>query len=216
MFMKILLNAPKLLAPVARTYGRRLDQCGANAQGVFWRGETWQKLRFERMAEVFSEADTERGGIRINDFGCGYGAFFTYLSERPVMRGSTYYGYDISQEMIAASRDAISDPRATFIRHLWVTKKADYSIACGTYNLTAGAPEARWLRYVEASLAHLWKHSEKALAFNLLRDDADEQYPGLCYIDPQRFLDFCRRELSANVEMIDETPLPDVTFFVRK
>ena len=216
MIIQILRRAPKLLAPVARIYGRRLDQCGASAKGVFWKGEVWQRRRFERLCDIFAPADMASGGVSINDLGCGYGAFFEYLREFPVLRGSRYYGYDISQEMIAACRDRISDPRASFHRKMWASKRADYSFASGTYNLHGNADEDQWLEYVEASLRQLWHRTDKALAFNMLRLDEKEKYDGLYYTDPERVRAFCVKYLSEDVEMFDESPMPDVTFFVRR
>jgi SAM-dependent methyltransferase len=212
----ILRRAPRLLAPVVRMYGRRLDQCGATAKGVFWRGEEWQELRFERLACIFEPSDAAKGGITINDLGCGYGAFFDYLVSQPVMSGSNYYGYDIVQEMIAACRDRITDPRAKFIRKMWATKTADYSFACGTYNMNGNANEDEWRGYVEDSLKQLWGKTNKAMAFNMLRRDSDDQYTGLYYIDTEDMRQFLISNFSENVEVFDETPLPDVTFFVRK
>lgn len=216
MIFQILRLAPKLLAPVARIYGHRLDQCGATAKGVFWRGEVWQRRRFERMCEIFSDADMASGNITINDLGCGYGAFFEFLAEYPVMQHSRYIGYDISQPMIAACRDRISDPRARFLRKMWASEDADYSFASGTYNLNGNADEKDWGDYVEASLRQLWKRTSKGLAFNMLRIDDADKYEGLYYIDPEQMLAFCRKHLSEDVEMYDERPMPDVTYFVRR
>ncbi|MBO6521343.1 MAG: class I SAM-dependent methyltransferase [Rhodospirillales bacterium] len=216
MIIQILRRAPKLLAPVARIYGHRLDQCGATAKGVFWKGEVWQRRRFERLIEIFEPDDMATGGITINDLGCGYGAFFEYLRDYPVLNGSRYYGYDISQAMIAACRDRIVDPRASFHRKMWASKPAEYGFASGTYNLHGKADDDQWWEYVEASLRQLWHRTGKALAFNMLRIDEDEQFEGLYYVDPEKVLRFCRKYLSEDVEMFDERPMPDVTFFVRR
>lgn len=205
-----------MLAPVARKYGRRLNQCGATAKGVFWRDEKWQAVRFDRMCEIFEPSDLSDGGVTINDFGCGYGALFDHIAHWPLMNGGQYYGYDIAQEMIAACRDRINDPRATFIRKMVATNSADYSIASGTYNLHGNADEDAWHEYIETSLVQLWDKTEKALAFNMLRDDEAERYDGLYYINPDRMRKFCQTKLSANVEVFDESPMPDVTFFVRR
>lgn len=197
-------------------YGRRLDQCGTTAKGVFWRDDEWHVRRFERFAEVFDRSHAVSGGITINDLGCGYGAFFDYLAPLPVMHGSEYYGYDIAQEMIAACRDRIVDPRARFLRKMEATRPADYSFACGTYNLCGRADRNEWQAYVEDSLRQLWQQSNTAMAFNMLRDDEAEKYDGLHYIDPVYIADFCRKNLSQDVVVFDERPMPDVTYFVRR
>lgn len=214
--LKIFMKAPRLLGPVARIYGRRLDECGATARGVFWKDEAWQIKRFERMAEVFDPEDAAAGGVTVNDFGCGYGAFFDFLAARPVMNGSRYIGYDISQEMIAACRDRITDPRAKFLRKMWATERADYTFACGTYNMYGRADGKEWLEYVEASLIQIWSKTGKALAFNMLRDDEPEQYQGLYYADAERMRRFCAANLTSTLDVFDERPMPDVTYFLRR
>ncbi len=168
------------------------------------------------MSEIFTPHDMATGNVSINDFGCGYGAFFEFLADYPIMQNSRFYGYDISQPMIAACRDRISDPRAQFYRKMWATRTADYSFASGTYNLNGDADEEAWGKYVEASLMQLWKRTTKGLAFNMLRQDADDDFQGLYYIDPERMLKFLRENLSDDVEMFDERPMPDVTYFVRR
>ncbi|MDA0996720.1 MAG: class I SAM-dependent methyltransferase [Proteobacteria bacterium] len=216
MVSETLKDAPRLLARVARAYARRLGQCGTTAKGVFWKDETWQQRRFQRMLEAFDPTDACQGGISINDLGCGYGAFFHCLSELPVMTESSYIGYDITEEMVRACRVHIRDPRARFVRHMWATEIADYSFACGTFNLTGGAGDAEWRAYVEESLRHLWGQTTKALAFNMLRIDEFERFDGLYYIDPEELTAFCRTLPEAQVIMIDERPMPDVTYFLRR
>ncbi len=213
---KLLKRAPRLLAPVARMYGRRLDQCGTTAKGVFWRDDHWHEKRFIRLSEAFTAEHTVGGGITINDLGCGYGAFFDFIQHKPVMRGSRYFGYDIAQEMIAACRDRIDDPRAKFLRKMEATQNAEYSFACGTYNLKGHADPADWHAYIEDSLVRLWGRTTVCLAFNMLREDESEKYQGLYYIDPSEMERFCKETLSANVHVVDERPMPDVTYFVRR
>lgn len=216
MVSETLKQAPRMLARVARAYARRLDQCGPTAKGVFWRGEDWQHRRFVRLLDVIDTAHAKDGGTSINDLGCGYGGFFEFLQDLPVMRESRYVGYDISQEMIDECLTRIRDPRARFVRHMWATETADYSFACGTFNLTGGAAEDDWRPYVEDSLKLLWSRTRRALAFNMLRIDEMERFDGLYYVEPEYLADFCRTHMSADVTVIDERPLPDVTYFVRR
>lgn len=209
-------KAARLLKPVARSYERRLAELGPDARAVFWKSENHQLVRFETLHQVFDPADEQAGGVSIADFGCGYGAFFDFLKDRPVLRGGSYVGYDMSRKMIDAARAQIRDPRARFIQQMTVTEPADYVFACGTYNMHMGADADEWADYVKHSLRELWAKTEKTLAFNLLRADADDRYQGLYYADGDAFLDFCRREMSPRTEVTNDDPLPDYTFIVRR
>ncbi len=210
-----LKNSPKLLNPVLRAYERRLRQFGAEARGVFWKDEVLQRKRYDILSTIFDDTD-QAGGIIIHDFGCGYGALFDYLKDKPVMRASRYIGTDMSADMVAAARQRITDPRASFIRHLMAMDPVDISIVSGTYNMHVGQNEDDWEDYVKASLKQLWGKTRKGLAFNMLRTDADEQFKGLYYINGRNLFEFCTRELSANVTIQNDSPLPDWSFFVRR
>jgi len=210
-----LKKSPKLLSPVVRAYERRLQQFGPEARGVFWKDEDFQAMRYDILYDVFDDAD-QAGGITIHDFGCGYGALFDYLKDKPVMRASRYIGTDMSADMVAAAQKRITDPRASFIRHLMAMDQADITFASGTYNMHVGQDEADWEDYVKASLKQLWGKTRKALAFNMLREDAEDRYDGLYYINGRDLFDFCTRELGPNVTIQNDSPLPDWTFFVRR
>jgi len=210
-----LKKSPSLLSPVVRAYERRLRQFGPEARGVFWKDENFQHQRYDILYQVFDEID-QAGGITVHDFGCGYGALFSYLKDRPVMRDSRYIGTDMSAEMISTARRLVVDPRASFVRHLKATGPVDITFASGTYNMHVGQDETRWETYVKASLKQIWGKTRKALAFNMLREDADERFDGLYYINGRDLFDFCIRELSPDVTIQNDSPLPDWTFIVRR
>ena len=213
--IEILKRSQAMLEPVLASFEQRLGQFGADPRSAFWKNEEWQKRRYDTLVRLFAD-DDRGGGITITDYGCGYGAFFDYLKDRPVMEGSRYIGIDLSAAMIEAAQGRIQDPRATFQRHLIATGDTDYAFACGTYNMNLGADESEWAAYVKASLAQLWSKTRKALGFNMLRPDAPEKYSGLFYTDGRDFLEFCRENLSPDVSITDDSPLPDWTIFVRR
>lgn len=207
-------HASKLLSPVTRAYERRLSQFGNDPRGVFWQNREYQFRRFELLSKIFS-ADDLAGNISIHDFGCGYGALFEYLANKPVMTNSHYQGTDMSSKMIAAAKTKITDPRAHFLRHLRAVDEADYTLVSGTFNMHLGQDELEWESYVKDSLRQLWSKTKKGLAFNMLRDDADDIYDGLYYINGHDLFDFCATQLSANVVIQNDHPLPDWTFYIR-
>ncbi len=209
-------DAPAMLTPAALAYARRLRRFGPTPRGVFWRDDEWQRRRYHILARAFRPED-RAGGISIGDFGCGYGAFFDYLRDRPVMANSRFTGYDMAAEMITACAERIDDPRARFVRHLRVIEPADYIFVSGTFNLKLDADDAAWRRYVLASLKQLWSMTGKVLAFNMLDANGDEApQEGLYYASAEDFSDFCRRELSPNVDLSIDKPLPDWTMFVSR
>ena len=211
----VLHDASRLLAPVVHAYNRRYRQYGASPHGVFWKDAEFQRRRYENLITIFDDAD-HAGGLTIHDFGCGYGAFFDFLKDRPVMYRSRYIGTEISEPLVAAARERIDDQRTYFVRALSATETADYTFASGTFNMHMRADEADWLAYVKASLAQLWERSRKGLAFNMLRHDAPEKFCDLYYADAELFREFCLQEFSTNVRLTNDDPLPDWTIFVQR
>jgi SAM-dependent methyltransferase len=204
-----------MLVPVLASFEKRVAQFGADPRSAFWKDEEWQKRRYDILSRLFDEPD-RLGGISITDFGCGYGAFFDYLADRPVMKNSRYTGIDMSAAMIEEANARIRDSRATFQSHLIATETADYTVVCGTYNMNLGANRDEWADYVKASLEQLWSKTTKAMGFNMLRFDAPDQYPGLYYADGMEFVKFCNETLSPDITYTDDRPLPDWTIIIRR
>jgi SAM-dependent methyltransferase len=213
--IETLQRSRSMLEPVLASFEKRVAQFGADPRSAFWKDEEWQKRRYDILSRLFDEPD-RLGGISITDFGCGYGAFFDYLADRPVMKNSRYTGIDMSAAMIEEANARIRDSRATFQSHLIATETADYTVVCGTYNMNLGANRDEWADYVKASLEQLWSKTTKAMGFNMLRFDAPDQYPGLYYADGMEFVKFCNETLSPDVTYTDDRPLPDWTIIIRR
>ena len=208
-------SSQSMLKPVIETFDRSISRYGANPKSAFWRNAEWQRKRFEILSTLFAEEDRQ-GGITINDFGCGYGAFFNYLKDFPVMKDSRYLGIDISSAMVKQAQTDITDSRANFKRHIIATEIADYTFVCGTYNMNMDADEIEWTDYIKASLSQLWSKTNKAMAFNLLSSDTKEKFNGLYYADLEEFLDFCHNTLGHKIDYTNDSPLPDWTIFIRR
>ncbi|MCB2100575.1 MAG: class I SAM-dependent methyltransferase, partial [Rhodobacterales bacterium] len=199
-------------------YTVRFRAHGETHQGVLWKSAAAQTLRFERLLDILSDHPMGRP-MTINDLGCGWGALFEHIARAPHLPPlAAYRGYDICPDMVMAARKRIRDPRARFTVASGVQADADYGIASGTFNLSMGVAPDAWDIHVRQDLRDLWRRSRRGLAFNLLDlgrlDGAD---PGtLHYVDPDAYLAFCRRYMSADVTVAVDDPIPDVTFLVRR
>ena len=213
-----LKRAPKILAPVAVLYDMRLKRFGARPEGVFWLDEDGQRLRFDILSRIIEGAG---GSVTVNDLGCGYGAFFRYLKDRPDMKDGLYLGYDISESMVEKAKRLNDDPRAKFVQGLIATWRADYSFASGTYNMRMDTDPDEWAEYVRASLVQLWSASGRGLAFNMLADEdairrGKPRQDDLYYARSGEYLDFCRRQLSPHSTLIEDYPLAEWTIQVTR
>jgi SAM-dependent methyltransferase len=203
-----------LLSGVSGLYTKSLAEHGLTSKGVGWKDEASQRLRFQKLAQVI-DPTTCPAGMSANDLGCGYGAMFTFLDTLGAPRLEKYYGYDISDEMLAAARGFIPDARAELIKAATVTHDADYSFVSGTFNVKLEASDREWEEYVKEMLAELARKSKAGFAFNLLSTYVDWKQDNLYYADPLTYFDFCKRHFSRYVSLLHDYPLYEWTRLVR-
>jgi len=196
-------------------FDRNIVKHGPSAKGVYWKNPEGQVLRYEILLGIIGKDDLG-GGIFLNDLGCGYGAMFDIIADDPLMQNSRYFGYDLSGEMIRHAKSHTDDPRAQFFKSDHALHVADYSFASGTFNMHAGQDNELWKGCVLESLRALWLKTRKGMAFNMLDKNHPESLKGLYYADRDIYLDFCRTELSPNVELVTDYPLEEWSIFVRR
>jgi SAM-dependent methyltransferase len=200
------------LSEVADYYSQRLAQYGQTPQGVDWNGEAGQTLRFEQLCKIVNRP----GHMSMNDLGCGYGAFFDYLSHH--YDSFAYVGVDISEEMIRTAQERYHDKAAARF-HLGSAPNAvaDYGVASGIFNVRLGRSDAEWQTYLETTLDILHETSSAGFAFNCLTSYSDEHKKRdyLYYADPCLLFDLCKRRYSRDVALLHDYGLYEFTILVR-
>lgn len=199
----------RLLIPVLRHYNRELKRHGARAKGVLWRDAEGAARRFRVLSQILPVSDCtapfDSSGAActtVHDFGCGYGALFHFLSEHPVMQsGGSYLGTDMSEDMLSAARELVSDQRARFAYGVGAAEPAEYTMVSGTFNLKSNVDDGTWSAFVQESLRELWKQTHKGLAFNLLHDNSPQQNSSLYYADARSWHRFART-LTPHAELL--------------
>jgi SAM-dependent methyltransferase len=206
-------NSAELLHGVADYYGTKIRAHGATARGVDWNSKASQLIRFSQLAKIIKTS----GRISINDLGCGYGAFFDYLTALAVQ--VRYRGVDISPDMVEAAR----------LRHANQSRfdasigdrcpgKADYTVASGIFNVRLAVDDETWLKHFHSSIDHMDAVSTRGFAFNCLTKYSDPELvrPDLFYADPCSVFDRCKRMYSRNVALLHDYGLFEFTILVRK
>ncbi len=199
-----------ILDDVDNYYTRKIKQFGPNNLGVDWNSEQSQYLRFEQLAKIINvPAD-----FSICDFGCGYGAFYEYLSQQ--YADFNYLGLDISALMLEHAKKM--HPQGNYLLSSKIPQQVDFVVASGIFNLSLTHDKNSWSDYLRNVLDHFNQQSKCGFAFNCLTSFSDKEYmkDSLYYANPGEIFNLCKQEYSRNVALLHDYYLYEFTILVRK
>jgi SAM-dependent methyltransferase len=201
-----------ILAAVERYYDDAFAAHGASPKGVDWNSAESQLERFEQLAKLF---EANGGSFTVNDLGCGYGAFASFLLDRGFP--ASYTGYELSSAMLDHARAHFRDRPDVRFRAGTDLDAADYSVASGIFNVKLDFTEREWTAYVDRTIARLAEGSRKGFAFNMLTSysDADRRRSDLYYADPRELFDLCKTRYARDVALLHDYGLWEFTIVVR-
>lgn len=202
-----------IIRQISEYYTEKIELLGATPQGVDWNSAESQILRFEQLAILINK---DKNPFSVLDYGCGYGALYSFLSERFVK--FDYTGYDISKKMIEEAKKQ-NDCRSTH----WTNeanriKLHDYLVSSGVFNVKLDNSIKAWEEYLFSALNQFNNLSVKGFAFNILTKYSDKEFmkDSLYYADPCVVFNYCKLNFSKYVSLYHDYPLYEFTIIVRK
>ena len=200
---------------IAEIYNQRFLQIGPMPEASMWFSK---KRQFTRFDIIFNEIKllTKHNERSIIDIGCGYGAFLQFLSERGADDIWSYYGYDVSNEVIKFCKEKYSQGAAFYTGSI-PTLTAEFIIMSGTYNFFPTKDYNSWRLYFFRSLKALWSKTTCAMIFNLQTSDKEKITDrGIVYTSKEEIENFCKSNFD-NVKAVINPIIPkDVTFVIKK
>ncbi len=201
---------------ITRFYTDHLKGHGDSSQGVGWKNDAAQEIRFIQLLKVIDQ----QNGFSINDLGCGTGKLFSFLMTNH-LKAARYNGYDILQEMIDSAKSKLANHDNVILKMIQSPSEmeiADYSICSGIFNVKYDVSEADWLHNILTTLNAMNEKSIRGFSFNLLTKYSDKEFMQnyLYYADPLFMFDYCKRTFSKNVALLHDYDQYDFTIIVRK
>ena len=193
-----------------RVYSKCLFADGETAEGVHWRDQESQQLRFDELIKIIEPNDE----LKLIDWGCGYGALFDYIKNKPWMTSAHYVGLDINENMIEACRRRIMNKHVEFSIANRPSTQCDYLLASGTWNFKMHESRAFWWSIVKTEIKNAWQYVDRGMAFNLLSIAPKSQF--LFWMDPETIERFVRREITENARIKPIWGLPDLSISMWK
>ncbi len=209
------LQLIQLHTGIERYYSEKVLAHGATALGVDWTCQPTQELRFVQLLRLcdFSQP------FSLNDVGCGYGALLAFLAKRHQNEKVDYLGTDLSQAMIDQARPSRHKSiRSQFVVTGTIPRVADYSVASGIFNVRLNQPDARWTLFIKQTLSGMHAASRLGFAVNFLAPPAPDMQPvpELYRTSPDIWMSYCKRQFSAEVELLADYGMREFTLFVRR
>lgn len=206
----------KINSDLKKFYGQNLQSFGNTAQGVGWKNQEAQQVRFEQLTKLFSTQAT----FSMNDLGCGVADFANYLFDKG-FTNFTYTGYDVLEEMVKISAQKYQTRNNCSFVHINDATElngADYTVASGIFNIRYAISDADWLSYILQTITQMDVRSRKGFAFNALTaySDKEKMQDYLYYSDPLYLFDYCKKNFSRNVALLHDYYQYDFTIIVRK
>ena len=196
---------------VVEHYEKQLARFGPTAQGMDWKDEASQELRFRVLCEV-----CDLGGRSLHDVGCGAGHLYGFLRRQGVAVG-------LHRERRLPAHARVRPPPASRspLRSAGTSDRLVRGDLGRRGLLGALQREARplgrsWWRFVREALRRMYAMCRVAIAFNLMSDRVDWRAKDLFYAPRGAVLDFCRAELSPWVILRHDYPLHEYTVYVHR
>lgn len=156
-------------------YEQRLHEFGDTARGADWPSEQDRRVRFDMMLDVIP--DWRRRDLVLCDFGCGTGELLAHMRRRGLDH-VRYIGVDRSEHAIGIARSKF--PEAEFIALDVNGPEADldrlacdYLVASGLFTVKASLTDAQMWEFLDATLAAVWPHVRRGVAFNVMSTAVD-------------------------------------------
>jgi len=162
------------------------------SSAVMWDDQQKQYLRF---AEIIKYLDLENSNKTILDVGCGNGELYKFLNFMG-FRGQ-YLGYDINTPLLKLARSRfpqIKVERKDILKDK-VSKRFDYVVMSGLFNLNAGQTET----WIYNFLKKMFMLSKEAVVFNAISTQVNYKSEEIFYLDPAKIFSFCTQHLSPRV-----------------
>jgi len=197
-------------------YVDKIKNFGNSPQGVGWKDDTAQMVRFAQLLKVIQD----KNNFSINDLGCGSGRLYKYLQSENY-NPSVYHGYDLLVEMLQSAELSLQpDTRVDLVKIESPRDMilSDYTVASGIFNVKYEVGEQEWLNHILLTTESMNEKSRFGFAFNLLTSYSDDEHKQsyLYYANPLFLFDYCKKNFSKNVALLHDYDQYDFTIIVRK
>lgn len=188
---------------IVAAYNARLDTHGYDPRTLGW-DKGRHHLRFEVLCSHWDLA-----GLRVLDFGCGFGDLFGYLREQGV--DAEYHGIDINPRLVDEGRSRFPDAHLEVrdVLKQGLEQPYDVILSSGVHNISREDAQG----FTRRTFQIFAQHAEVGFACNFLSSRVDRRLDHAHHSDPVDVLGLCYEHSRRVVLRNDYMPF-EFTVFV--
>ncbi|CAN5633102.1 hypothetical protein BH11BAC1_BH11BAC1_21730 [soil metagenome] len=197
---------------IVRYYEDKLQRFGGTAQGMDWKNEETQWLRFAVIARYIDFSTNPS----VLDIGCGSGEFLNFCNEKKL--SVCYKGLDVVPGMVDITNQRFGKKVAEVGELLkWKTEERfDYVIASGTFNTKLTSEEDKYQQYFYQNIERMYQLADRAVIFNCMTSHVDYRYDRLYYATADQLGEYAVKNLSRRFIIDHSYPLYEMTMAIFK
>jgi len=201
-----------IVAPIEARFAER----GATPQGLWWPNAEDLAARYEVFLRPLLPAPGA-ARLRLLDIGCGLGFLPDWLAANGLLAAVDYTGLDASEAILERAR--LRWPSLRFVQGDPLSGGVpeggfDAVLAIGIFTARFTNTAEGMRAYSEATLAALWPHAARCLAFNAMSKHVEWERDDLFHWPVDDVLHFCRTRLARHVAVSGDYGLWEHTFHV--
>lgn len=199
-------------------YERCLDRHGDGAAAVDWKSDEDAAIRYDVMLDLIrpTQGPATQEPATLLDFGCGLGSFADHAQKtRPGL--IRYSGLDISARFVTGARQKHPDLDfycLDLLEDEAALPEFDYIVMNGIFTRAETLNSAMMFEYMERLLKVVWRHTHKALAFNVMSSHVDWVSPELFHPPQAEMADLVTSQLSRHFVQRNDYGLHETTWYV--
>jgi len=200
---------------ISKIYDKRFNNYNNTPKGVFWNSKLSQDLRLNIILDKVLQ-NTKNDEFSIADIGCGYGRLYEIIIDRNLDNKVQYYGFDINKKLINFCKNNKDFENVEFAVNTCLSKKTDYVVMSGTYNLTPTNNIPLWEDYIIKNLKSNWKLVKKAMIFNCLIKEKRKIEKKLYYTELSWIQKICEENFCDPAFIKHNLLKDDITIILKK
>lgn len=183
---------------VINRYNSRLKQFGKDIRTLASGTEERRRIRYNVLSEVGLKTENS-----VLDLGCGFGDFYSFLTEKQIY--INYTGYDINPKLIEVAREKI--PQQKFeVKDIQIDEFPvfDFIVSSSAFNLRL--IDGDNYRFIEEILGLCYEHAKCGVAIDFLSSYVDFETPDVFHYSPERVFSIAKK-ISKRVCLRHDYPL---------